>query len=275
LPQQLRNLWSAPLPSTDGWINNGILPRGGILLLGGPAKIGKTFLLLDMSYSLTWGGRLWGTEYEIREPTTVLYLDYEVGEYEFQRRVKLRPTVPHDNLYYIAKPNDMWLDTRQGIEKLKTEIDAVGAKVVIVDPVSRAMLGHENDNTQVQVLFKHLDSLITSYKDLSIVLSHHFGKPPQGENRKDFDPFSPYNFRGASKWFDACDSLITLVPTGPVGEEWLRLEIGMELRRGPSPKSGEIVLAIGDGGIVRRTTGAKGPLKAAGPIAFSGWSRVK
>jgi hypothetical protein len=72
------------------------------------------------------------------------------------------------------------------------------------------MVGNENDNSDVQKLVRHLKELMVKHadKDLSIVLSHHFGKPPRVTD-DEHDPLSPYNFRGASKWFDMADSLIT------------------------------------------------------------------
>ncbi len=221
--------------------------------MGGPAKMGKTFLLMDLAHELGEGGKMWGTEFEIKEAVTTLYVEQEIGMYEFQRRLKNRYNalggrVPQ-NVFVLSKVPGMMLDTARGIEILRREIQAVGAKVVILDPISRFMIGSENDNTQVQVLIRQLDELVGSVPDLSIVMSHHFGKPPASkEAAEDYDPLSAYNFRGASKWFDAPDTLITFQSLPTRGTEWKRMRAGFELRQGPSPAPKSFVVA--DGGPV-------------------------
>jgi RecA-family ATPase len=44
MPRSFRQLYNEPLPENPCWIGGGVLPKGGILLLGGLAKIGKTFV---------------------------------------------------------------------------------------------------------------------------------------------------------------------------------------------------------------------------------------
>jgi len=253
------DLYQKPPPEHPCWIGGGILPKSGILLLGGWAKIGKTFLLLDAAHSLAAGGSLWGlNQFPVEEPTTVLFLEQEVGEYELQRRIKMRygalDSDPPENLYYAAKDvrtGLVMLDTITGRQTLSRLVEESGAKIVIIDPVSRFMLGNENDNTQVGNVIRGLDDLVSQHKDLSVVLSHHFGKPPRVTDDDDdtFDPLSPYNFRGASKWFDAPDTLITMNRQKGRPGEWWRLTTGWRTRQAQEPE-GTIKLVIKEGGLV-------------------------
>jgi len=255
------DLYEKPPPEHPSWISGGVLPKNGLLLVGGYAKIGKTFLLLDAAHQLATGGCLWGlSDYRAEDPTTVLFLEQEVGEYELQRRVKLRYDAlgapPPGNLYYAAKDvrtGLILLDTITGKQALARLIDESKAKVVIIDPVSRFMLGNENDNTQVGNVIRGLDELMTQFGDLSIILSHHFGKPPKTVDGDEsaFDPLSPYNFRGASKWFDAPDTLITMQRLRGRNDEWWRLTTGWRTRQAPEPE-GNIKLVIRPGGLVER-----------------------
>ena len=247
--QKFSTLYERELPRVPNWIAGGVLPKGGILLMGGEAKIGKTFLLLDMAEGLASATSLWGTEICVMEEATTLYIEQEVGEHELQRRLRMRyRSVPPGNLYYTSKVKDFLLDTPTGKQALIDLIRECAANVVIIDPISKCMIADENSNREVNRLFLNLDEVCGTFPGLSIVIAHHFGKPPKIEQQT-LDPLSPYNFRGAAKWFDNPDSLITAIKRQPKHGEWKRLRIGFEVRQGePIPP---LTLAILEGGIVQ------------------------
>ena len=218
--------------------------------MGGEAKIGKTFLLLDMAHCLATQGNLWGTHLEVPEAARVLYAEQEVGEYELQRRLKLRyQEPPPKNLFYTSKLKDFLLDTPTGKQCLINLVKESDANIVIIDPISKCMIADENSNREVNRLFLNLDEVCYQFPGLSIIIAHHFGKPPKMEQQQVLDPLSPYNFRGAAKWFDNPDSLITAIKRVPKPGEWKRLRVGFEVRQGESPIP--LTLAILAGGIVR------------------------
>jgi len=256
---KISDLYARPMPEHPMWISGGVLPKSGIMLMGGAAKIGKTFLLLDLAHNLATGGSLWGrTEYKVETPVPTLYMEQEVGEIEFQRRVKNRyETLKHPppgNLFYTSRLKGFFLDTNEGQKILMNEIKATGAQVVIIDPVSRCMLANENDNSEVAGLFRRLDEALIEVPELSIVLSHHFGKPPKDAEEMVMDSLSPYNFRGASKWFDSPDTLITLASMDKMPGEWKRLVGAIEMRQGETPEE-RMKWAILYGGIVKPVQG--------------------
>jgi hypothetical protein len=273
---RLVDLYTQPLAECPTWISGGVLMKGGIMLIGGPAKIGKTMLGLDLAHNLATGGTLWGTDYKITTPVAPLYVDRELGVYGFHERVKHRYDTlgvrPPDNFYYMTKTRGLYLDTAGGIGILGEEISKTGVRVVFIDPVSRCMMGDENSNTDVNRLFTNFDGLLADFPDLSLILTHHFGKPPK-EDDDSYDPFSPYNFRGASKWFDAPDTLVTFQRTcGALPGEWWRLRTGWEMRHAPNPAD-QLILAVGEGGLVHRV---ERPAAVAGPKALKpagGWKR--
>lgn len=258
-------LYVRPLPVFPCWIEHGVLARGGILLIGGPTKVGKSFLVIDLAHNLTSGGKVWGVEeFRVPVPATVLYVEFELGEYGLQKRIKERyntlGTPPPKKFYCLSRPRNCYLDTVDGMRMITREIEAVNADVVIIDPISRALIGNENDNSEINRLFKRFDDLLAAKPNMSIVLSHHRRK---GSDELEPDPLSPYQLRGASKFIDAVDSIMTLqkIPAVLPGELW-RLKTGWELRQDLSPEG--IVLAVYRGGLVGRVVEEKKALKVAG-----------
>lgn len=247
------------------------------MLMGGQAKIGKTFLLMDLAHQLAVGGNLWGIpEFSIPSKATPLFVENEIGIDETQRRFINRYTALNEpapeNAFIASKIPDMLLDMAAGAKTLRAMIDKTGANVVILDPISRFMLGSENDNSQVQVLIRQLDEIMRDYPGLSIVLSHHFGKPPAEKfQAEDYDPLSAYNFRGASKWFDAPDTIVTFQSLVTHSGEWKRMRTGFELRRAQSPENK--TLAVLEGGIVKEVPASFG---STDPLAkVVAWGRKK
>jgi RecA-family ATPase len=252
MADRISDLFKRPTPEHPCYIAGGILPKSGIMLMGGGAKIGKTWLLLDLAHNLAVGGSPWGM-FTAPEAVPTLYCEQEVGEMEFQRRVKLKYEAlkmdPPENLFYTSRLKGFFLDTAGGQRKLADEISSTKAKVAIVDPVGRCLIGGENDAHEIGALFRGLDELLVSLPGLSIVLSHHFSKPPR-EDAEGYDPLSPYQFRGSSKWFDAPDTLVTFLKTQQRPGEWLRVKGRAEVRQGPPPEDGDMKLAILPGGLV-------------------------
>jgi len=231
------------------------------MMIGGEKKIGKTFLLLDLIHAIASGEKLWGTDIVAVEQVPVLYCENEVGPYELQRRVKMRYAAlgenPPEEIHYVTKEPGMYLDTGQGINKLAKYIESTGARIVVLDPVSKFMIGDENSNNEVNTLFRRLDELSVQFPDLSFVLVHHFLKPPRGPEA-DYDSLSSYNYRGASKFSDSPDTLVTIRRLSPVSlAEWWRIKVRWEMRQAREPE--EMTLAIGEGGLVRRAGGSMSP----------------
>jgi RecA-family ATPase len=271
MAERVKDLYSKPFTEAPCYVSGGVIPRSGIVLMGGQAKIGKTFLLLDLAHNLAHGGDLWRLDYKVVEPAPVLYFEQEVGETEFQRRVKLRYDrlghEPPENFFYVSKMKNFMLDTNEGQIRLAKEIKATGAKVVIIDPIGRCLLGDENDNSVIGKFFQRLDQTLLDFPGLTLVISHHFGKPRKDD---EYDPLDPYNFRGASKFFDAPDALITLCPLQPHPGEWKRIKGRMRLRQGEEPP-GDFEILITPGGVVeKKKESPSRALDGAGPVKRKG-----
>lgn len=215
-------LVDANFSEISSWVSPEILPYHGVLLFGGAAKIGKSFMMLELGLSIALGQAPFNhPELSVSTPAKILIVEQELGERTMQKRLSwiLKKRDPNrkywDNIKIISKEPRLQLSTVEGLSLFDKIIDRSGCNVLILDPISKLHGYNENDNTEIARLVLSLELLRKKYEDrgLSIVYSHHYGKPLRGSEAEGFDNLDPYNFRGASKWFDDSDTLITVHKT--------------------------------------------------------------
>lgn len=181
--------------------------------MGGLAKVGKSYLVQNLIRDVTKADRpLWGIDRcTIPQPLRVLYVEQELGEIEFQRRLYECYTdeLPSENFWWLSRV-PLAMDTATGVNKLSELVHENGIQVVVIDPISRAMEGTES-NEHIKRLADRLQTFLYLTSDLStsVVLVHHFGKPAKEARNENFDELDPYNFRGGSMWVDMAHTLVT------------------------------------------------------------------
>src|SRR5277367_3161954 len=75
-------------PDNPSFIEPSLLTKGGTLLLGGEAKCGKSFVMLEFCRALTTGKPLFGNPlFTVPEPVKVLYVEAENGERSCKERL--------------------------------------------------------------------------------------------------------------------------------------------------------------------------------------------
>lgn len=243
------------------WLIRGLLPRGGKLLLGGEAKIGKSHVCLELARALVLGVPPfdWPEQFPAPEPARVLYIEQEIGApsqiNRFQRLFhndRERWPEIYERLFPYSKDPHLML-SGEGIRNIRDLIEKHGPQVLILDPISKFHFWEESDATQIARLFYVLDCFINDYRELglSIIMSHHFRKSPQVKEAADrrfrLSRLDAYNFAGSRKFFDEPDALLTFVRDrygdsgrddsvvpGPPWKPW-RLTGSFVFRHAPSP----------------------------------------
>lgn len=232
-------LYAKPLPDVRSWVTPGVLPKGGIMLMGGLAKIGKSWLLMDLADCLAEGRPLWGVEaFTVPEPVRVLYVEHEIGPWSMQERIHTKYDAlgrePSDRILLVSRQPSIAPTSEFGLRACVDLVRELDVQVVIFDPVGR-MLMNDISSHEVGQFFSNVDRLLSEFSGngLSVVLSHHFTKPPKNDDeREGFDALSAYNFRGSGRWRDAPDTLITLERRPGHGSELWRLNSRWEFRHG-------------------------------------------
>jgi RecA-family ATPase len=205
-----------------------LLPKRGKLLLGGESKIGKSFISMQIAKDIALGRTPFGhPSLKVVGRPKILYCEQELGDLGVHSRVqKMFEGVPREQyegfLFGVPRINlkiDRPLPDFQILDAL---IEEVQPNIVILDPASKLMHGDDSSNADVNRFFDAVDNLLDKYSalDLSVIITHHFGKPTKDNA---IEKLSAYNFRGASKWRDDPDTLITAVRDGqkdPVTKGW-------------------------------------------------------
>ncbi|CAB4142735.1 AAA domain containing protein [uncultured Caudovirales phage] len=188
--------------------------------MGGEAKLGKTFTVFSgYAKALACQENLFNNpDWPVPQAARVLVIEQELGPYILQKRVQTM--FAHSNLKYfaenlwaISKEPDLKLDT--GFDLIRAQLDVIQPNILICDPIANFHTGNENAAQEVEALINQMKRLLREYRelDLSIVFTHHFGKPPAAQFADDVDRLSPYTFRGSSKWYDAVDTAHTIIKT--------------------------------------------------------------
>lgn len=160
---------------------DGVLRQGHKLLIGGPSKAGKSFMLIGMSLSLNAGLPWFG--FSIKK-CSVLYVNFEIDAPSFADRVlKVANKMGVNDFSNL----DVWnlRGKSVGIEELAPQIirkiKQKNYGAVILDPTYKFMGDRDENNAgDITDLMNYLDQISVS-SGCSIVLAAHFSKGKQGE----------------------------------------------------------------------------------------------
>jgi len=179
-------------------IINGIVNEQEIIVLSGPAKLGKSILAANLAFHASLGMNWFG--FEVPRPVKVLYLQREVGDGWMQQRSRkmcegflnkqymtelylknmleppgdLNADLLEHNLF-IPEPVNFKIDDDEAWLMLTAQVAREQYDLVIIDPLFCMIQGNENDTKDMT---KVMDNLI-AFKNAtlcSILLIHHFGK---------------------------------------------------------------------------------------------------
>jgi RecA-family ATPase len=196
------------------------VPKNGLVVVGGEAKLGKTFTIFSgYAKALACQENLFeNPDWPVPQAARVLAIEQELGPYILQKRVQTMFANSNlkyyaENLWAISKEPDLKLDA--GFDLIRRQLDLIQPNILILDPIANFHTGNENAAQEVEALINQMKLLLREYRelDLSIIFTHHFGKPPAAQYADDVDRLSPYTFRGSSKWYDAVDTAHTIIKT--------------------------------------------------------------
>ncbi|MGG5257481.1 AAA family ATPase [Phycicoccus avicenniae] len=172
-------LYTTP-PQPIPWLIAPILAEGRITLLYAPGKAGKSLVAMEAACALATGG-LALTQRTPHHPVHVLYVDQEQTPEDWRDRTQAMGYTVQDAAelteHLHVSNLQAWapLDTVAGGAQLLAEVRRTGARVVIIDTVSKVVAGEENSNDTHQALYRHTLAPLKR-EGLAVLLLDHTGK---------------------------------------------------------------------------------------------------
>lgn len=177
--------------STDDWVAWPFVPAGRAIALYAPAKAGKSSVILALVAAVATGRPIFGAR--PCEPTSVLYLDYEMTEADLEERLtELGYSAADDlsNLHYALLPSLPPLNTREGAQAVLALAVRYDAQIVVIDTFGRAVQGEENKPETVNEFYQHT-GLALKAAGRAVLRADHSGKDlskgQRGSSAKDGD----------------------------------------------------------------------------------------
>ena len=263
------DLSTPPLPRE--WLVPHWLPAGRLAMLSGKGGTGKSTLALQLAAGIAAGAGQWlpapGETAAISitgaKARVAVYASYEDEAAEVTRRLyRMQPAwhgvkdrlhhwdCRRDGALWAAPPgsrnvSSMGAPTEAG-QRLLSYTAAVGAAVLVIDPVVGAYAGNENDNTNVRAFLAWLDAW-AERRRCTVLLIHHAAK------------YQPGEARGASDFVNGCRAVLSLDynGTGEARAPWLYLDKANYSALTGGYREGVKVNANGDMRYGRRLTSGK------------------
>lgn len=158
-----------------------LLRRGGMMLLTGASKIGKSFNLIELSVALATSAK-W-LDFPCQE-SRVLYINLEIQAPSFHKRVYEVTKAMDADEAAVQENLTIWNArgehlTITEIEKKFIEWDIAGNfDAIVIDPLYKVQAGSENDAESINRFFNTIDA-IAQETGASVIMCHHHSKGSQ------------------------------------------------------------------------------------------------
>ena len=203
---------SAPKPPSE--VVKGVLYQGTKMMVGGPSKARKSWILLDLGLSVAWGAKWVG--FEVAQGK-VLYINFELKDYMLHERVaKIAAAKKLTPLPDAARRLEFW-NLRGRIHDIaeltgplvEEELKSAGFTLIIIDPIYKG-LGTRDENAagDINNLLNHLED-VAAKTGAAVVYAHHFAKG-NASDKSALDRTS-----GSGVWARDPDTVFTLTPPSP------------------------------------------------------------
>lgn len=219
---RLGELLDCTFPPENNLIDEGLLPVNGIMVIGGPPKAYKSFVMGTIITHLACGTNLFGATrvehgrkelaFGVARPCRVLLFEQEIGEQDLRGRyadvVKhLEPAhqrLIRENVFTHSCDHTIQLDTELGLGMLDAAIKEHAPDVLCLDPLIEFHTSDENSTKDMSTVLRAIDHLRERH-GFATIMNHHTGKPSQDKHRE-----GPDQLRGNSVIFGKGDSYLMI-----------------------------------------------------------------
>jgi RecA-family ATPase len=182
-PESLADVWNDVPPLADELIE-GMLRKGHKMLVAGPSKAGKSFLLIEMCIAIAEGSMWLGRQCA---PGRVLYVNLELDRASCLHRFKdvyvaLGQDPGHIDNIEIWNLRGKAVPMDKLAPKLIRRAEKKGFTAVVIDPIYKVITGDENSASEMARFCNQFDKVCTSL-GCAVIYCHHHSKGLQGQKR--------------------------------------------------------------------------------------------
>lgn len=185
-PMDLADVWNN-MPELSPCLIENVLRKGHKMLLAGPSKAGKSFLLIELAIAIAEGSK-W-LEWQCAQGR-VLYVNLEVDSascfHRFKKEYEAMDLKPENignidiwNLRGMSAPMDKLAP------KLIRRAKKGNYEAVIIDPIYKVITGDENSASDMALFCNQFDKICNEL-NCAVIYCHHHSKGAQG-NKKSSD----------------------------------------------------------------------------------------
>lgn len=172
------------LPELADCLIDGVLRQGHKMLVSGPSKAGKSFLLLELAIAIAEGHQWLG--WPCRQGR-VLYVNLELDRASCLHRLKdiyqaegiTKPTISNIDVWNLRGKS---LPMNELAPRLIRRAMKRKYSAVIIDPIYKVITGDENSADQMAKFCNQFDKICSELK-CSVIYCHHHSKGDQGQKR--------------------------------------------------------------------------------------------
>jgi hypothetical protein len=174
------------IDTTPAYIVKGLIPRVGLIVVWGPPKCGKSFLVFDlmMHVALGWKYR----DRKVRQGM-VVYCALE-GCAAFKNRVEafrlahLADNASEVPFHLMASPMALVADHQALIVAIRATFGTAAPAAVVIDTLNRSLAGSESDDRDMAAYVKAPDAIRDAFNCAVIIVHHcgHEGTRPRGHS---------------------------------------------------------------------------------------------
>jgi len=166
------------------WMVDQLFTVGSNGWVAAEAKVGKSWTVLDLIYALSTGTPFLG-RFQVRKPRRVIYIQEEDPVQRVLRRFKqllrgdsARKPPPDENLLWSVRAG-FKLDNLEWMERLRQEMIAFSAEVVILDVFNRLHGSDDSKQAEMTAILNAVSRLSADY-NCSFIIVHHNKKTQAG-----------------------------------------------------------------------------------------------
>jgi hypothetical protein len=155
------------------YLVKGLLPSGGMVVVWGPPKSGKSFWIMDVALSVATGREYRGRK---TQQADVVYIALE-GREGIPRRVeafKQKHGIRQAPFYLMLRPFDLIKDVGALITSIKAQLGDKRPGLFIIDTLNRSLVGSESKDEDMAAYIAAAGKIETEFGCLVIIV-HHCG----------------------------------------------------------------------------------------------------